>query len=403
MRLPDADMKTLKQVRAVVVMNLLSLPQRVATSVVVVVGIAGVVAVLISVLSLSTGLSKTLASTGHPRHAIVLSAGAQSEIGSSLARDAVSAILSAQGIARTEQGTPIASADMLTSVRVARRETSAAGSASFRGVAAEAFALRPQIKLVGGRMFESGLRELIVGRAAQIRFANLDVGDTITFGADAWNVVGVFTSGGDAFESELITDATTLMSAYYRTAPNSVTVRLESPQSFDAFKAALTTNPALTVDVKRESEYYQQQSRLFARFLSLVANIVATVMGIGAVFAALNTMYSSVSARTNEIATLRALGFGSIAVVASVLVEALLLALIGALLGASIAWLLFNGNTVSTLSGGSGMSQVIFHLRIGWSLVSAGIIWACVIGIIGGLLPAIRAGRLPVATALRAV
>jgi putative ABC transport system permease protein len=292
---------------------------------------------------------------------------------------------------------------MLTSVPVTRRDNSAPGSASFRGVSAQAFALRPQIKLVEGRMFESGLRELIVGRAAQNRFAGLDVGDTVTFGTDTWNVVGAFTSNGDAFESELITDATTLMSAYYRIAPNSVTVRLQSPQTFETFKAALTTNPALTVDVKRESEYYQQQSRMFARFLSVVANIVATVMGIGAVFAALNTMYSSVSARTTEIATLRALGFGSIAVVASVLVEALLLALVGALLGASIAWLSFNGNTVSTLSGGSGMSQVVFHLRIGWELVSAGIVWACVIGLIGGFLPAIRAARVPVATALRAV
>jgi putative ABC transport system permease protein len=395
--------KTLKQVRAVVGMNLLSLPQRVATSLVVVIGIAGVVAVLISVLSLSTGLSKTLASTGHPNHAIVLSGGAQSETGSSLGRDAVSSILSTAGISRTEQGARIASADMLTSVPVKRRDSTAPGSASFRGVSPEAFALRQQIELVEGRMFESGLRELIVGRAAQNRFAGLDVGDTVTFGTDTWNVVGAFTSNGDAFESELVTDATTLMSAYYRTAPNSVTVRLESPQSFEAFKAALTTNPALTVDVKRESEYYQQQSRLFARFLGLVANIVATVMGIGAVFAALNTMYSSVSARITEIATLRALGFGSIAVVASVLVEALLLALVGALLGSAIAWLLFNGNTVSTLSGGSGMAQVIFHLRIGWELISAGIVWACVIGVVGGLLPAIRAARVPVVDALRAV
>lgn len=396
-------MKTVKQVRAVVRMNLLSLPQRVATSLVVVIGIAGVVAVLISVLSLSTGLSKTLASTGHPNHAIVLNAGAQSETGSSLSRDAVSSILAAPGIARTEHGAAVASADMLTSVRVARRDSAAAGSASFRGVSPEAFALRSQIKLVEGRMFASGLRELIVGRAAQGRFANLDVGDTVMFDNDSWKVVGAFTSNGDAFESELITDATTLMAAYYRTAPNSVTVRLASPQSFESFKAALTTNPALSVDVKRETEYYQQQSRLFARFLAIVANVVASVMGIGAVFAALNTMYSSVSTRITEIATLRALGFGSIAVVASVLVEALLLALIGALLGASIAWFAFNGNTVSTLSGGAGMAQVVFHLRIGWELVSAGIVWACAIGVIGGLLPAIRAARVPVAAALRAL
>jgi putative ABC transport system permease protein len=393
----------MRQIGAVVGMNLRSLPQRVATSLVVIIGIAGVVAVLISVLSLSSGLSETLAATGRPDHAIVLSTGAQSEVGSSLSRDATAAILLVPHIRRTSDGKQIASADMLTSVRVPRRDGSVSGSASLRGVSAEAFVVRPQIKLVEGRLFKSGLRELIVGRAAQDRFSGLDVGGTVTFGNDTWSIVGAFVSNGDAYESELIADATTVMSAYYRTTVNSVTVRLESPQSFDAFKAALTTNPAISVEVRRETDYYQQQSKIFARFLEIVANIVATIMGLGAVFAALNTMYSSVSGRITEIATLRALGFGATAVVVSVLAEALLLALVGALFGAAIAWLLFNGNTVSTLSGGSGLSQIVFRLHIGWELVSAGILWACAIGIIGGLLPAVRAARLPVATALRAI
>jgi len=252
-------------------------------------------------------------------------------------------------------------------------------------------------------MFKSGVRELIVGRAAQNRFAGLAVGGTVTFGNDEWRIVGAFASGGDAHESELIADADTVMSAYNRTTLNSVTVQLDSLQSFDAFKAALTSNPVLTVEVKREPEYYEQQSKLFARFLAVVANMVATIMGVGAGFAALNTMYSSVSARVVEIATLRAIGFGSMAVITSVLAEALLLALAGTLLGAALAWALFNGNTVSTLSGGNGLAQVVFHLRIGWELIAGGIVWACVIGVIGGLLPAIRAARVPVAAALRAV
>jgi len=395
-------MTLFKQVGAVVAMNLRNLPQRVATSMVVVIGIAGVVAVLISVLSLASGLSKTLAGTGKPDHAIVLHGGAPSEIGSTLTREDAIAILAAPGIRAAADGKQIASMEALASVQLTKHDGSA-GTASFRGVSPQAFVLRPEMKLVEGRLFRSGVRELIVGRAAQSRFAGLDVGGTVTFGNDEWRIVGAFTSQADAHESELIADADTVMSAYNRTTVNSVTVQLESLQSFDAFKNALTTNPALTVDVKREPEYFEQQSKLFARFLAVVANMVATIMGVGAVFAALNTMYSSVSGRVVEIATLRALGFGPVAVITSVLVEALLLALAGALLGAALAWLLFNGNTVSTLSGGSGLAQVVFHLRIGWELVAGGIIWACVIGVIGGLLPAIRAARVPVAAALRAV
>lgn len=395
-------MTLFKQIGAVVTMNLRNLPQRIATSMVVVIGIAGVVAVLISVLSLASGLSKTLAGTGKPDHVIVLHGGAPSEVGSTLTRDDAVAILAAPGIRTSPDGKQIASTEMLASVQIAKRDGSA-GTASFRGVSPQAFALRPEMKIVEGRVFQSGVRELVVGHAAQSRFAKLDVGGTVTFGNDEWHIVGAFTSDGDAHESELIADADTVMSAYNRTTINSVTVQLESLQAFDAFKKALTTNPALTVDPKREPDYFEQQSKLFARFLSVVANMVATIMGIGAVFAALNTMYSSVSGRVLEIATLRAIGFGSMAVITSVLVEALLLALAGALLGAALAWLFFNGNTVSTLSGGSGLAQVVFHLRIGWGLVAGGIIWACVIGIIGGLLPAIRAARVPVAAALRAV
>ena len=396
-------MSLFKQIGAVVVMNLRSLPQRVATSLVVVVGIGGVVAVLISVLSLATGLTQTLAGTGRPDRALVLHGGAQSETASTLTREDALAILSAPGIRTVEGGAQLASIEMIASVRIKRHDSAALGTATFRGVSPQSFALRPEMKIVDGRMFKSGVRELMVGRSAQSRFSGLDVGSAVTFNNDQWKVVGAFASNGDARESELIADTDTVMSAYNRTTLNSVTVQLDSVKSFDAFKAALTSNPTLTVEVKREPEYYQQQSKLFARFLAVVANLVAAIMGVGAVFAALNTMYSSVSGRLVEIATLRAIGFGALAVVASVLAEALLLAFVGALCGAALAWVVFNGNTVSTLSGGNGLAQVVFHLRIGWELVAAGIVWACVIGIIGGLLPAIRAARVPVATALRAI
>jgi putative ABC transport system permease protein len=394
-------MTLFRQIGAVVAMNIRSLPQRVATSLVVVIGIAGVVAVLISVLSLSTGLTRTLTSTGKADRALVLHSGSTAEVGSNMPRDEAVAVSDAPGVRKGPDGKPLASAEMLASVRIPRRDGQL-GTATFRGVAPNAFALRPEIQLVEGRMFQSGLRELIVGRAAQQRYADLDVGRTVKFGEDEWRIVGAFSSQGDARESELLADSNTVLSAYQRTTLNSVTVQLESEGAFDEFKNALTSNPTVSVEVKREPEYYEQQSKLFARFLAIVANLVATIMGIGAVFAALNTMYSSVSGRLIEIATLRALGFGSLAVISSVLAEALLLALVGAVAGAALAWLLFNGNTVSTLAGGQSLTQVVFQLRIGWGLVVAGIVWACVIGIIGGLLPAIRAARIPVATALRA-
>jgi putative ABC transport system permease protein len=391
------------QIRAVVGMSLRCLPQRVASSAVVVIGIAGVVAVPISVMALSTGLSRTIASTGRPDRAIVLGTGPGTEVGSTLTRDSVPTILDAAAVVRDTAGKPVASAEILVSGSVRRRDRNAQGTVSFRGVSQEAGELRREMKLIEGRWFRSGVRELIAGRAAQSRFMGLEVGERVRFGNDEWLVVGAFESGGDARESELQADSDTLMSAYQRPAYNSVTVQLASVDAFDSFKTALTTNPTLSVNVQREPDYYVQQSGRFANLLALVAKMVGTIMAIGAVFAALNTMYTSVSARSLEIATLRAIGFGALAVVVSVLVEALLLAFAGALAGASLAWLLFNGNTVSTLSGSSGLAQVVFQLRIGPDLVVLGIVWACAVGLIGGMLPALRAARIPVATALRAV
>ncbi|HEU4625508.1 MAG TPA: ABC transporter permease [Steroidobacteraceae bacterium] len=396
-------MNAFTQIRTVVAMNLRCLPQRVASSAVVVVGIAGVVAVLISVMSLSRGLANTLASTGRADRAIVLGSGPGTEVGSTLPRGAALTILDAAQVMHDAAGKPIGSAEVLVSGTVTRRDRNVSGTIAFRGLSHEARRLRPEVKLVAGRWFRSGVRELVAGRAAQARFKGLEIGDRVRFGNDEWVVVGAFASGGDARESELLADAETLMSAYHRTAFNAVTVQLTSADDFDAFKSALTSNPTLSVNVQREPDYYVRQSGRFASLLSVVATVVGAVMAIGAVFAALNTMYTSVSSRTREIATLRALGYGSAAVVASVLTEALLLALAGALLGAAIAWLIFNGNTVSTLSGGGGLAQVVFQLRISVELVGLGMAWACGVGFLGGLLPALRAARIPVATALRAV
>lgn len=265
---------------------------------------------------------------------------------------------------------------------------------------AEMMAVRPELQIVEGRGFTPGLRELIVGRSALAEFQGVAIGDEISLREGRWTVVGVFESGGDAHESSLMTDTPTLLSAYQRTAVNSVTVRLESAAAFDEFKAALTTNPTLSVSVERETDFYRRESAEAQQVFRLVGIAVGVFMGLGAIFAALNTMYSAVSARTREIATLRAIGFGAGGVVVSVLVEALILALLGALVGAAIAWLGFNGNTVAL---GGSVSSIVFKMQVTPVLLGTGIALACAVGFVGGLFPALRAARIPVATALRAV
>jgi putative ABC transport system permease protein len=381
-------------------MNLRSVPQRIGSSSVIVIGIAGVVAVLLSVFGLTRSLSGAVLATGSPDRAIVLRAGATGEFSSTLLVDAVATIKDAPGIARAADGTPAATADFVAAVNLLRKEDGARAGLAVRGVDPAVMAVRPEIKIVSGRAFKPGLRELIVGRSALQEFQNVGVGDEVALRDGRWTVVGVFESGRDANESGLLTDAATLLSAYQRTAVNSVTVRLTSEDAFDTFKTALTTNPTLSVSVERESDFYRRQSQEANQIFGLVGIAVGVFMGLGAIFAALNTMYSAVSVRTREIATLRAIGFGSGGVVASVLAEALLLALAGAVVGGSIAWLLFNGNTVTL---GDSTGSIVFDMRITPALLLLGVLIACSVGFIGGLLPAVRAARLPVATALRAV
>ena len=275
--------------------------------------------------------------------------------------------------------------------------------ATLRGVGAKALALRPEMKLIEGRMFTPAVHELIVGRAAGTRLDGLAVGRQIALPQGDWTVVGVFDSNGDTHESELLTDADTLISAFQRgDFFSSVTVGLERVDSFDAFKNAITTDPTLSLEVKREPDYFAEASRPISRILLFIAYVIGGIMALGAVFAALNTMYSAISARTTEIATLRAIGFGASSVVVSVFVEALLLALIGAVIGASLAWFFFNGSSISTLSGTSP-SQLTYALVVSPQLIAIGVGCACAIGALGGLFPAMRAAKLSVAAAMRLV
>jgi putative ABC transport system permease protein len=394
----------MSQLLAVCSISLRSLPGRAASSAVIVIGTAGVVAVLLSVLALSTGLAGALTATGSPDRAIVLHQQAANEIGSSLPRESIATILDAPGIAKDLAHRPIASAEAIASVNLPRLDNGKLSSLTLRGVSSDELQqLRPEVHLVQGRMFKSGLREVIVGKAASERFANLGMGSQPKFGGNQWTVVGIFESGGGAHDSEVIGDIDTALAAYQRTTYNSVIVKLAGPGALEKLRAALLHDPTLSVEVNLESAYYERQSETFARFLTIIARSISTIMAIGAVFAALNTMYSAVSTRAVEIATLRAIGYGALGVVVSVIVEALALSLLGAVAGAALAWAVFDGNTVSSLAGGGGLAQIVFHLHIGAALITLGIIWACVVGLLGGLLPAIRAARIPVAVALRAI
>jgi putative ABC transport system permease protein len=393
-------MKMLRQIGSVTAMNLRSLPQRLGTSLVIVIGIAGVVAVLVSVLAMSTGMLRTMKNAGRDDRAMVLRNGSAAESSSALGLDAARLIMDATGIKRDKDGKPILSAESMRVLTVYKREDGAEVNISIRGVGPKASALRPELKIVKGRMFEPALAEIIVGQGANRQFRGLDVGDKIVTRGANWTVVGIFATG-DAHESELMTDVEALNAADRRGGYQSVTVQLESEKAFAAFKDALTSNPALSVDVWRERAYYEQQSKAMGQVITIVAYVVGGIMAIGAVFSALNTMYSAVSARVREIATLRALGFGASAMVISVLAEAVVLAFFGGTIGALLAWVFFNGHTVSTTTGVAG--HLVFDLTVSPELVVVGIVWACTIGLIGGLFPAIRAARLPVATALRAV
>jgi putative ABC transport system permease protein len=393
-------MSVFGQIAAVTGMNLRSVPQRLASSSVIIVGIAGVVGVIMSVSALTRGMSDAVLATGSADRAIVLRAGATGEVSSTLLVDAVATIKDAPGIGREHGGGPAASAEFVTGVNLLRKETGTRAGVTVRGVDPAVTAVRPELSLIDGRMFKPGLRELLVGRGAFEEFSGVALGDEIQLRDSRWTVVGVFASDGDINESSLIADAATLLSAYQRTAVNSVTVRLESAAAFDEFKAALTTNPTLSVSVERESDFYRRQSAEAGDVFRIVGAAVAIFMGLGAIFAALNTMYSAVSVRGREIATLRAIGFGAGGVVVSVLIESLLLSLIGASLGAAISWVLFNGNTV--MLGGS-VSSLVFKMQVTPALLGLGMALAVGVGLVGGLFPAVRAARLPVATALRAL
>ena len=391
-------MSTLTQIREIVIMNLRSIPQRLGASLVIVIGIGGVVGVLVAMLSMSAGLDKTLTATGNPDRAIILRGGSNGELASFLDRASNTLIKHDPAIARADDDLPLASGELIVITEVPRRGDTSGANVSLRGVEPKAFILRPELQLTAGRLFRPGLRELIVGDGAYREFGGLDVGAKLKFRGSYWTVVGRFKTG-DAHDSELWADLETAQNAFGRSGVSSVLVRLTSRDAFASLKKRLTENPQLNVDVQTEREFFSAQSAGTTRVIRWVTTAVTIIMAIGALFGALNTMFSAVSARTAEIGTLRALGFGSAPVIASVMAEAMALSVLGGLLGAGIAYGVFNGYSVSTLGG--NFTQVAFNFAVTPRLVTQGLIWALVIGFIGGLFPAVRAARLPVTQALR--
>jgi putative ABC transport system permease protein len=387
-----------RQTLAMTRIGLATIPQRFGATSVVVVGIAGVVGVLVALLAMAQGFEATLKSAGNEETAIVLRAGANAELSSGLDRAAAILIAQAPGVQRDAHDVPIASAEVVVVSNVPKRSTGTDANVEVRGVGAQVWKLRPEVRVIRGRRFKPGLRELVVGRGALAQFRGLEPGSTVQLNGQDWKVAGVFASG-DSHESEIWGDAESVAAAYRRSGFQSVSVRLRDAAAFDGLKTALTADPRLRVDVQTTRDYYSKQSERLTTVIRAIGFGVAVIMALGAVFGALNTMYAAVAARAREIATLRALGFSAVPVVVSVLLETMLLALAGGVLGAGISWAAFNGYTVSTL--GANFSQVVFRFQVSPELLLRGLQWALAIGFMGGLFPALRASGLPVTQALR--
>ena len=393
-------MQFLAQVVTMIALTLRTVPQRAGSSLVAVTGVAGVVVVFVAVLSIAEGFRAALAGAGSPDTAIVMRGGSDTELSSGLPLESTRVIKDAPGVRRSAEGV-VASAELFVVVDVPKRSTGTPANVPLRGVEPAAFGVRDEVRIVEGRTFRPGTNEIIVGRSAAAQFAGIDLGSTQRWGESAWEVVGIFEAGGTIAESEIWCDARVLQPAYRRgDSFQSVYARLESPDAFDAFKDALTTDPRLDVMVEREEDYYIGQTEAVTAIITGIATVIAFLMGIGAVFGAINTMYTAVASRTREIATLRALGFSSGPVVVSVMAESVALAIVGGGLGGLIAWAGFNGYQTATLNWQT-FSQVAFAFRVTPALLVQGIAWAVVMGFLGGLFPAVRAARLPVATALR--
>jgi putative ABC transport system permease protein len=390
----------LSQIIAVTSVNLRSIRERAGSSAVAIIGIAGVVIVFVSVLSIAEGFRAAMAKAGDPLRILVMRTGSDTEMTSGFSGEDARLIMDTPGIQRGPNG-PLASAELFVIVNHPLAATGTDANVPLRGVSPVVLQVRPEVRIVEGRMFEPGRNEIVVGRAASRQFANLSVGSSVRWGENTWQVVGIFDAGGSVAESELWCDARVLQPAYRRgNSYQSVYARLESEDAFQRVKDAMTADPRLNVTVVREPDYYAAQSQVLQTVIRTVGFIIAGLMGVGAIFGAVNTMYNAVASRTREIATLRALGFQSLPVVVSVLVEAVLLSLVGGAIGGLLAYLAFDGYQTATMNWQS-FSQVAFAFAVTPALLVQALLYATLMGLFGGLLPAWKAARMPVVTALR--
>jgi len=392
-----------RQAGSVTQVGLSTLRQRIGSSSVIVIGIAGVVAVLVALLAMAEGYRATLRASGSEDTAIVLRGASSAEVMSTLSHDAVNQIAQAPGVARDADNRALISPELVVAANLPVRGggPDEDGSVQLRGVGEAAWTVRPNVKIVQGAKFAPGRRELVAGIGAQRQFKGLEPGKQVRLGSQLWTVTGIF-QAGDATDSELWADAEVVATTYRRgSTRTSVTAKLTGAPAFAGFKAALAGNPQLDVDADTTLSYFSKQSETMTKIIRAIGMVVGGIMGIGAVFGALNTMFATVAARAREIATLRAIGFRGLPVVVAVMLETMLLALLGGVLGGVLAWLIFNGFTASTLAGGVG--QLTFAFEVSPDVLWTGIKWALAIGFVGGLFPALRAARLPITVALREV
>lgn len=391
----------LRQTLAVMALNIRTIPSRLNSSFVAIVGIAGVVVVFVSVLSISAGFSAAMQGSGARDRALVMRSGADSELTSGLSSTEVDIARQAPGLAMDGRSS-LTSAELYVIIDLPKRSApTASANVPMRGIEPLALQVRPEVRIAEGRMLTFGTNEVIVGRGARGQFAGLDVGSTIVSGQNRWQVVGMFEAGGGVAETEIWCDTRQLQGAYRRgNTYQSLLAKLETADSFDTFRDWLTSNPQLNVSIRREHEYYAGQSQTLTRLIQTVGFAIAGLMGVGAVFGAILTMYTAVATRSREIATLRALGFETSTVVVSVLVESMVLGAIGGVIGGAAAYVGFNGYETSTMNFQT-FSQVAFAFRVTPALLVSGLVYALTMGLVGGLLPALRAANLPIPSALR--
>ena len=380
--------------------NFRSIRARWTSTIVAVLGIAGTVGVFVAMLSLANGFRATLVASGSPGNALILRAGSPTEMMGGVTLDSVRVVQDAPGVARDSSG-PLVTQEVVGVMPFPLISTGTDANVQVRGVSSNVLRVRTFAKIVEGRMFQPGLSEIVVGRNASKTYAGLAVGNSVQFGGGRWQVVGIFDAGGSAFDSEIWCDAR-LLNEILKRPDNifqSVTVHLASPDAFQQFKDAIISDPRMNVDVTREIDYYAKQSTTMTRLITVLGGLVAAIMAIGAVFGALNTMYSAIAERGREIATMRAVGFSSSNVILSFLFEAISISFVGGILGC-LAVLPLNGLTTNTMNFQT-FANVAFAFKITFDLLLLGIVFALVMGVLGGMLPAIRAATRPVAVALR--